>query len=1160
MKRVLIFLGFILLLIFANLSVINSVKLDSNVKVDNAVYETLGQEGRVKVFISLKEQPSLGIKAFGKNEIKSLQENIISELSALPENEFKLRHEFDTSFSAEISREALEMLKQDSRVASIEEVGIVHAFLSESVPMINATLVWPIKVNGVNLTGDSQTICIIDTGVNYSHPDLGGCFGNNTNFSCKVIAGYDYVNNDTNPMDDHFHGTYVSGIVAGNGSIIGVAPGAKIVAIKVLNSAGSGATDNVKAGIDWCVNNASIFNISVISMSLGCGTFSSYCDDDTTCNSDQIASSINNAIAKNITVVVATGNAALTTKIASPACIRNVTSVGDVYDANVGGITWVGTCTDSTTFADKIVCHCNRNSITTLLAPGALINSSSLVGYVNAGGTSAAAPHVSGAIALLKQYKKLEKNENLTTNQIKDVLNRTGKNIADSASGLNLSRINVWAALVSIDETAPTLTLSNPENITYTTNISLPINFTVSDNLNLSNCWYSLDSAVNVSLQNCANITFNTTFGSHTFTLYANDSAGNMNVTNVTFNVNPVVNLLLPMNSTLSSTNDMQTFSCNASDSSGLQNITLYVWNSTALVHTNTSNKTGETYNQTNFSYALPYEGVFKWNCKASDNASNFAFAGNYTYTISTDYNISGCRNISFAGTYRFNTSITNSNSTVCIGILSSDVVLDCQDYKIDGSPGLGYPYSYYGIQINNTLSKFDNITVRNCILSDWDAAAIQLMRVENSTIVNNTIYSNQNGIEIIYSNYNTIINNNITSSYYSSITLSGSYDNRITNNNLSFNNSININQYSNSQNNSLINSSFTGGNNYDINISDGSGILKNIIAIKYTFSNVSLEIENSSYAKVDFPNITQNGTNFSADVVLRHNYTFINSTNAAGLNRSANLTFLNLQLNNPRILRDGSACPASICSIIAWNSSNGTLIFNVTSFSAYSAEDYCGNGNCDSDESCNSCSTDCGACSAPPISGGGGGGGGVSYSTYSVGAIDNKAEGVTRELGKSDRIKFNVSQSSHILLGKSVAKDNATFELNSSSKIFTLTINETRKFNFSNYLAYDLSVSLNKIVNNKADITVKAISELIPQPKVEIANVTNITEEKPAENITKPSDKTRINETKKPIKGYLYAVTLIFLLILVIYYTYKILKRRKAIKKAVKEIKKRKW
>ncbi|MFA5357896.1 MAG: S8 family serine peptidase [archaeon] len=87
--------------------------------------------------------------------------------------------------------------------------------LSDSVPQINADDVWNLKnLQNQNITGKGIRVGVIDTGVDYKHPDLGGCLG----AGCKVAGGYDFVNKDEDPMDDHGHGTHVAGIIAGGRS------------------------------------------------------------------------------------------------------------------------------------------------------------------------------------------------------------------------------------------------------------------------------------------------------------------------------------------------------------------------------------------------------------------------------------------------------------------------------------------------------------------------------------------------------------------------------------------------------------------------------------------------------------------------------------------------------------------------------------------------------------------------------------------------------------------------------------------------------------------------------------------------------------------------------------------------------------------------------
>jgi len=345
---------------------------------------------------------------------------------------------------------AIERLKELKNVASIQEDRVVQAFLSESIPLINADDIW-----NSGYDGSGKTVCVIDTGVDDSHPAINTlvaekcyCQGNSGSSGCCPGGG----EVEDNAMDDNGHGTHCAGIIASQGDAThqkGVAHGASLMAVKVLDYTGSGLESDIVSGIQWC----SAQGADVISISLGGGFFFSHCDGEAD------AQAVNNAVIAGAVVLVASGNEGLTTAISSPACASKAISVGDVYDADVGPVGWGNPllCQDAITFADKIVCHSNRNSILDLLAPGALIMSTVLEnGFANYGGTSMAAPHVSGAVALL-----LQKDSSLTSAQIEDILKSTGDPIYDSGSGITFPRINVYSAFGA--PTEPDLTLSSDD-------------------------------------------------------------------------------------------------------------------------------------------------------------------------------------------------------------------------------------------------------------------------------------------------------------------------------------------------------------------------------------------------------------------------------------------------------------------------------------------------------------------------------------------------------------------------------------------------------------------------------------------------------------------------------------------------------------------------
>lgn len=354
--------------------------------------------------------------------------------SALPE----VKDEFYKVFngvSITIPRAVASSLYSLPYVKRVIEDKEVSALLKESVPLIKADSLWMQYGTG----GDSIVIGILDSGIDYLHPALGGGIGKNF----KVIGGYDFYYGDSDPMDDNGHGSHVAGIAAADGLLKGVAPKAKLLALKVLNRLGNGMESTIIRGLERAADPNMDGNpedmVDVANMSLG----------GTGYPEDMLSTAVNNAVRLGIVCCAAAGNSGGFNSISSPGTAELAITVGasDKFDELAG-------------FSSKGPDKSNSFIKPDLLAPGVNITSVSFgdyypEGYTANSGTSMASPHVSGAAALLKSIHR-----SWSPMDIKSALMTTATGIGEEIMSQGAGRIDVLRA-------AKVLTLFNPCHLSF---------------------------------------------------------------------------------------------------------------------------------------------------------------------------------------------------------------------------------------------------------------------------------------------------------------------------------------------------------------------------------------------------------------------------------------------------------------------------------------------------------------------------------------------------------------------------------------------------------------------------------------------------------------------------------------------------------------------
>jgi len=346
--------------------------------------EKASPDGLVKVLIGFKQKPG------------SAEQEVVKSVGG----KIKYTYHIIPAISASVPEVAIDALRGNPNITHVELDGKVFA--------IGQTLPWGvdrIDAEVVHVSGNKGTevnVAILDTGIDLNHPDLNVAGGENFSLG----KSYD---------DKNGHGTHVAGIVAAldNGDgVIGVAPGANLYAVKVLNNAGSGWWSDIIAGLQWCVDKG----MDVANMSLGA-----------TSAPDDVKDACDSAYAEGVLLVAAAGN-----EYDGPV----------IYPAAYGSVIAVS-ATDDT---DNLAAFSSTGEEVELAAPGVDIYSTYKDGgYETLSGTSMASPHVAGTAALvwaadtsLYNYEIRQKLQT-TAEDIGLLTREQGYGLVDAAEAVDVS-------------------------------------------------------------------------------------------------------------------------------------------------------------------------------------------------------------------------------------------------------------------------------------------------------------------------------------------------------------------------------------------------------------------------------------------------------------------------------------------------------------------------------------------------------------------------------------------------------------------------------------------------------------------------------------------------------------------------------------------------
>ncbi|MBO9999542.1 MAG: S8 family serine peptidase [Cyanobacteria bacterium SID2] len=357
---------------------------------------------------------------------------------------------------------------------------LFFAQTDESGPLIGMSdLRSDLRFTGVD--GSGFSVAILDTGINLAHPFFGPD-NNNDGVADRIVAGRDFVGDRPDPLDisdRDGHGSNVSSIAASSdNTFTGIAPGADIIHLRVLDDNGDGTSASIEQALQWFLGDEAgiprieLYNIASINMSL-----SDRGNYDTPVSRHGLGDELQALVDRGVVVISASGNHfdyyGSQQGVGYPAADPNSLSIGAVWDADNGG-PWGN---DITTGPDRITSFSQRHeTLTTVFAPGAFITGANAnamnPGTVDMAGTSQAAPHVAGMAALSQQLAEQTLGRRLTPDEFSHLLVSTGVTINDGDdeddyvinTGLDFQRADMFALAEAISNSVVTVDTLEDEN------------------------------------------------------------------------------------------------------------------------------------------------------------------------------------------------------------------------------------------------------------------------------------------------------------------------------------------------------------------------------------------------------------------------------------------------------------------------------------------------------------------------------------------------------------------------------------------------------------------------------------------------------------------------------------------------------------------------